>query len=77
MLEAERAEASYRTALDLATAQCARSCRCAQRRVSRCCGAPQGRHAEATALLAEIVGTWPDDLQSPELGRAREVMREL
>jgi hypothetical protein len=37
----------------------------------------QGRHAEATSLLAEIVGTWPDDLQSPDLGRAREVMREL
>ena len=75
--EAQRAEASYRTALDLATAQCARAYRLrAATSLARLWRA-QGRHAEATSLLAEIVGTWPDDLQSPDLGRAREVLREL
>jgi len=75
--EAQRAEASYRTALDLATAQCARSYRLRAATSLALLWRAQGRHAEATSLLAEIVGTWPDDLQSPDLGRAREVMREL
>ena len=72
--EAQRAEASYRTAR---SAQCARSYRLrAATSLARLWRA-QGRHAEATSLLAEIVGAWPDDLQSPDLGRAREVLREL
>ena len=77
MHDAERAEASYRTALEVATGQRARSYQLRAATSLALLWRAQGRGAEAKAMLAEIVGAWPDQFDSPDLSRAREVIQQL
>jgi len=77
MHEAQQAEACFRTALDVACRQHARSYQLRAAIDLAALWNRQRRSAEATATLSEALGVWPDDLDTPDLRQARQAMQEL
>lgn len=69
--EAARAEACFREALAIARRQGARSYELSAARSLARLWRQQGREGEASAVLAEAVGAWPEDTQTAELREAR------
>jgi predicted ATPase len=73
----EEAEASYRTALEVAARQRARAYQLRAATSLAELWRGQGKGEQASALLADAVGAWPNELDSPDLSRARKAMQLL
>ena len=74
---AEDAEASYRTALEVAARQRARAYQLRAATSLAELWRGQGKSERADILLTDVVGTWPDELASPGLDSARKAMQRL
>lgn len=73
---ADEAEASFKSALDIAVRQHARTYQLRAATSLAELWRGQGRGEQADGLLTEVVHTWPNELASPDLDRARKAMQQ-
>ena len=75
--DADRADASFRTALEIAGRQRARSYQLRAARSLARLRCQQGNATEAKTALAEALGAWPENADTPDLRDARQLRQQL